>query len=72
MGVLYNFHNLYEMVGYEEIYKRFMLKNFVQNVQVKQERNFLCARNLKFMSTMQHIRTIEKPQVFGRLARFSC
>ena len=37
--------------------------NFMQIVQkVKQERYFLCARNSEFVSTVQHIKTIEKPQ----------
>ena len=39
------------------------LKNFMQIVQkVKQEIDFLCARNSEFVSTVQHIKTIEKPQ----------
>ena len=51
-----------------------MLKNFMQIVQqVKQEIDFLRARNWKFANTMQHIKTIEKTpdEIFWSL-RFNC
>ena len=42
-----------------------MLKNFMQIVQsVKQERDFLCARNWKFVRTIQHIKNKGKMQEF--------
>ena len=52
------------MVKCEQFYERSYVEEFYANCSVRQERDFLCARNWTFVSTMQHIRAIEKPQEF--------
>ena len=64
MEVLHNFHNLHEMVKYEEIYEHSYVEEFHPNCSISKTRDFLCARNWEFVSTMQHIKTVEKPQGF--------
>lgn len=62
MYVLYNFYGLHEMVKYEEFCESSYVGEFHANHSVKQKRDFLCARNWKLVSNMQHIKTIEKLQ----------
>ena len=63
--VLYNSHDLHQMVKYEKLYEGCYVEDFHSNCSiVNQGRYFLCARNWKFVSTMQHIKTVEKLQEF--------
>ena len=65
MELLYNFHDLREMVKHEKFYERSYIEEFHANCSVSKirKRLFLC-KKLEFVITMQHIKTIEISQDF--------
>ena len=60
----YNFHNFHGVVKYEEFYESSYVGEIHANCSISKTRDFLCARNWKFVRTMQHMQTVEKPQEF--------